>query len=78
MTCMQEVDGNLTSSASAVGAGSGQTAWDYWFTIETLGTLYYRLTPTDNLTAKANTKYIRMSLYGAGDDLIITADEPIE
>ncbi|MBQ3068679.1 MAG: metallophosphoesterase [Clostridia bacterium] len=78
MTCMQEVDGNLTSSASAVGAGSGQTAWDYWFTIETLGTLYYRLTPTDNLTAKANTRYIRMSLYGAGDDLIITADEPIE
>ncbi len=77
-TCIQNVS-ELYATASAVGGGSGQTAWEYWFVIETLGERYYKLTPTDDLNAiSANTKYIRMSLYGTGDGLIITADEPIE
>lgn len=54
------------------------------FNIETLGDKYYKVTITDTfLTASGGisvggTMYYRMSLYGSGENLIITHDEPIE
>lgn len=46
-----------------------------YFTIETLDTNYYKLTPKDNLTPYA---FYRISLVGTGENLIITHNEPIE
>lgn len=46
-----------------------------YFTIETLDTNYYKLTPKDNLTPYA---FYRISLVGTGENLIVTHDEPIE
>lgn len=53
-------------------AGSSIAAY---FTIETLDTNYYKLTPKDNLTPYA---FYRISLVGTGENLIITHNEPIE
>lgn len=47
-----------------------------YFTVETLGDLYYKLTPLDTFTGVVN--YLRFSLIGVGENLIITLDEPIE
>lgn len=46
-----------------------------YFTIETLDTNYYKLTPKDNLTPYA---FYRISLVGTGENLIVTHNEPIE
>lgn len=49
-----------------------------YFTVETLGTSYYKLTPTSELTNSAGqTDYLRFSLIGTGENLIITLNEPI-
>lgn len=45
--------------------------------IEKLGDMYYKLIPVSGLIG-AETVYYRMSLYGTGEDLVITHNEPIE
>jgi hypothetical protein len=51
-----------------------------YFTIETLGTNYYKLTPKEAGFNSHTTTVgsMLMSLKGSGADLIITTDEPIE
>lgn len=78
------------SSASAVAlfgsSGFTEIAWTVTgnsgtivFTIEKLGDQYYKLTPNDALTAAIDADDVyRLSLYGKGEDLIITHNEPIE
>ena len=57
-------------------AGTGIA--DY-FTIETLDTDYYKLTPTQtNIDGVGITAYYRFSLIGTGENLIITHNQPIE
>ena len=52
--------------------------WAETFTIETLGENYYKLTPIETgLSSWYNVCYIQFSLFGTGDNLIITIDEPI-
>lgn len=46
-----------------------------FFTIETLGDKYYKLTPKDTVNIYA---YYRTSFVGTGENLIITHDQPIE
>lgn len=53
---------------------AGSTIGDY-FTIETLGDKYYKLTPKDTITIY---DYYRMSFVGTGENLIISHNEPIE
>lgn len=49
-----------------------------YFNVETLGTDYYKVTPTGvNQSGSATTDYLRFSLIGTGENLIITIDEPI-
>lgn len=70
------------------GSGSGNAALTTHFTVETLGENYYKLTPIANssgnwvtiaLVATAvDAAYMRMSLVGTGENLIVTVDEPIE
>ena len=52
--------------------------WNTRFTITTLGTDYYKLTPTDDYISKgyADCEYFRISLAGTGENLVISA-EPI-
>ena len=52
--------------------------WNDFFVIETLGALYYKLTPIESATNWYNIRYFMISLYGSGENLIITVDEPIE
>lgn len=59
-------DGQWADSAGNVG-----------ITIEKLGDMYYKLTPISGLIG-SETVYYRMSLYGAGENLVITHNEPIE
>ena len=78
------------SSASAVAlfASSGltETAWSvsnangtFTFQVEKLADKYYKLTPDSamNSIVDADDVY-RLSLYGKGEDLIVTHNEPIE
>jgi hypothetical protein len=47
-----------------------------YFTVEELGANYYRLTPlSSNATGVV---YLRLSLIGTGENLIVTVNEPIE
>ena len=46
------------------------------FQIEELGTNYYKITPNDDLCG-TYVHYLRFSLVGKGDNLIITLNEPI-
>ena len=52
------------------------TAITTYYSVETLGTDYYKVTPISD-EAVANADYLRISLYGTGENLIITIDEPI-
>ena len=78
------------SSASAVALfasnGLTETAWSvsnangtFTFQVEKLADKYYKLTPDSamNSIVDADDVY-RLSLYGKGEDLIITHNEPIE
>ena len=71
------------------GNGTGANSLSQYFTIETLGESYYKLTPIASssgttsalISTSANTQYtnyIRLSLKGSGENVIITIDEPIE
>ena len=71
------------------GNGSGNGALSKYYTIETLGDNYIKLTPiaSDNGTnsmlvstvaSASNAQFVRFSLKGTGANLIITLDEPIE
>ena len=71
------------------GNGSGNGALSKYFTVETLGDKYIKLTPiasdsgtnsmlVSTVASSANSRFVRMSLKGTGANLIITLDEPIE
>ena len=69
----------VSGNKQAVGNTSNSTLmWTTYFTIDTLGDQYYRLTPTANAGFSMHVFAFRMSLYGSGENLIITVDEPIE
>lgn len=49
-----------------------------YFEIETLGADYYRVTPMESIAgAGAEIRYLRFSLVGRGENLVITLNEPI-
>lgn len=54
------------------------SGWSAIFDIETLGTDYYKLTAKSDAGLSQYTCAFRMSLWGTGDNLIITADESID
>lgn len=71
------------------GNGSGNSALSKYFTVETLGNKYIKLTPiasasgtnsmlVSTVASAANARFVRFSLKGTGANLIITLDEPIE
>lgn len=70
------------------GNGTGNAAMATSYTMETLGTNYYKLTPVAAASglwnmisvaaSAADAEYFRVSLAGTGANLIITLDEPIE
>lgn len=51
------------------------TTGDIMATVTRLGDKYYKITPSDVYTGN---HYFRVSLYGTGENLIITINEPIE
>lgn len=70
---------NCVQLSCASTAGANYMLSTY-FTIETLGTNYYKLTPKEAGFSSHPTTVgsMLMSLKGSGADLIITTDEPIE
>ena len=71
------------------GSGSGNSALSKYFTVETLGDKYIKLTPiastsgtnsklVETVANSTNARFVRFSLKGTGANLIITLDEPIE
>ena len=71
------------------GNGSGNAALSKYFTVETLGNKYIKLTPiastsgtnsklVETVASAANARFVRFSLKGTGANLIITLDEPID
>lgn len=77
--------GGVSTFVNCVGSRSGDTnSFDYWFTVETLGDKYYKLTPTQLLFDRAQefgvsgSYYYHLSLPGTGDTLVVTDNEPIE
>lgn len=71
-------DGSSLYATTQIRGASGTTSWPTYFTIETLGDKYYKLTPNESAyTGWYNIKYFMISLYGTGENLIITVDEPI-
>ena len=71
------------------GNGTGNAALSKYFTVETLGDKYIKLTPiasasgtnsmlVSTVASAANARFVRFSLKGTGANLIITLDEPIE
>lgn len=82
-----EADKTYIPAVQITGDGSGKSLIDTYFTREQLDTDYWKLTPIANgntsqlVAASADMKstvYIRFSLKGSGEGLIITLDEPIE
>lgn len=70
------------------GNGSGNNALSKYFTVETLGDNYIKLTPiasasgtnsmlVSTVASAANARFVRFSLKGTGQNLIITLDEAI-
>ena len=71
------------------GNGSGNQVLSKYFTVETLGDKYIKLTPiastsgaysklVETVASAVNARFVRISLKGTGANLIITMDEPIE
>ena len=71
------------------GNGSGNNALSKYFTIETLGDKYIKLTPiastsgtysklVETVANSTGARFVRFSLKGTGANLIITLNEPIE
>lgn len=69
--------GGLGYLIYANGSGTSPAGAADFFTIETLGTNYYRFTLTSSGKTYLYGKYYRFSLVGTGENLIITHDEPI-
>ena len=69
--------GGLGYCIYANGSGTNPAAAANFFTIETLGTNYYKFTLTASGKTNLYGKYYRFSLVGTGENLIITHDEPI-
>ena len=49
-----------------------------YFDVKLLGTSYYQLTPISGSAILSHTDYLRFSMIGEGENLIITINEPIE
>ena len=71
------------------GNGSGNAALSKYYTVEMLGDKYIKLTPiastsgtnnklVETVASSANAAFVRFSLAGTGENLIITHDQPIE
>ena len=80
---------NSICGPGITGNGSGNSALSKYFTVETLGDKYIKLTPiastsgtnsklAETVASATNARFIRISLKGTGANLIITMDEPIE
>lgn len=77
MMLISNVSGTQMYGAATVAGGSNNN-WGNYFTIETLDEQYYKLTPIESgMTSWNNIRYFMVSLYGSGENLIITVDEPI-
>lgn len=61
----------------AMAVGGTSPTWGTYFTVEKLGEQYYKLTPIESGLSWYNVQYLRMSLYGTGENLIVTVGEPI-
>ena len=75
---MCSLNGNATNYCEKPVVSDGvwnNTAGTAIFNIEQLGDLYYKLTPIEN---RSEDCFYRVSLYGTGENLIITHNEPIE
>ena len=70
--------GASTVSHTIKADGSGSTTLDNFFSVQTLGTNYYKWTLTANGKSALVGKYYCLSLAGKGQGLIVTHDEPIE
>lgn len=70
--------GAATCSHQVKADGSGSNKLTDFFTVETLGTNYYKWTLTSGGKAALVGKYYCISLVGTGANLVITHDEPIE
>lgn len=71
------------------GNGSGNNALSKYYTVETLGENYIKLTPVQSTSGTSsmlvstvanstNSAFVRFSFVGTGENLIITLDQPIE
>lgn len=80
---------NSICGPAITGNGSGNAALSKYFTVETLGDKYIKLTPiastsgtysklVETVASASNARFVRFSLKGTGANLIITMDEPIE
>ena len=80
---------NSICGPGITGNGSGNSALSKYFTVETLGDKYIKLTPiastsgtysklVETVANSTGARFVRFSLKGTGANLIITLDEPIE
>ena len=69
--------GATTVSHTVKADGSGSTTLDNFFSVQTLGTNYYKWTLTASGKSALAGKYYCLSLAGKGQGLIVTHDEPI-
>lgn len=70
--------GNTLQAAVEIRDDKTGRTWADYFNIETLGTNYYKLTPKEvSGVSWYNIRYFMLSLWGNGDNLIITVGEPI-
>lgn len=81
----EEYVGGVITFVNCVGSNAtGTNSFANWFTVETLGDKYYKLTPTQAFFDKATSQgvsdhyYYQLSIPGTGDTLILTDNEPIE
>lgn len=69
--------GTTSVSYSITGDGTELHDISRYFTMETLGDKYYKLTIISSMAPYLYGKYYAVSLVGTGENLIITHDEPI-
>ena len=73
------IHGFTSDKTISIMAATGSSLNTY-FTIEKLAEQYYKVTPTSSWTGVSGgyADYLRFSLIGTGENLVITLDEPIE
>lgn len=87
--CFFTENKNSMCGPGITGNGSGNNALSKYFTVETLGDKYIKLTPiastsgtnsklVETVASSTSARFVRFSLKGTGANLIITLDEPIE